>query len=228
MVRKNELKMKIAENQKMIDYLSQGKKTARESQLYGNGGRIRALKLENQIHEENLKEIQASVGRVTSMAKTIPVASQTFEELKNKSEIEFQKYKGLTEARSKAEAQKLSVESRFEVLETARLDKVKPLISLGVLLLISMVLAQMIGCLILYVAYIWDSNTMTAQSSRNVVIVDGHSLDPRIVIEDSKIRFSLKNSKFEDGQENENDMGSRRLTFRLFNKKIVNGEDNLS
>ena len=52
----------------------------------------------------------------TSMAKTIPVASQTFDELKNKSEIEFQKYKSLDEARSKAEAQKLSIDGRFEVL----------------------------------------------------------------------------------------------------------------
>ncbi len=227
MVRKNEMKMKIAENEKMIEYLSQGKKGVRESQLYGNGGRVQALKLENHMHEDNLRQIQASVSRVTSMAKTIPVASQTFDELKSKSEIEFQKYKGLNEALSKAQAQKLSIDSRFEILEAARLDKVKPLVSLSVLLLISFVLAQMLGSLILYVAYIWDSNTITAQSSRNVVIIDGHSLDPRVVIEDSKIRFRLKNSTLDESSEAEEDAGSQRLTFRLFNKKSVNGEDGL-
>lgn len=225
MVRKNELKMKIAENNRMIDYLSQGRKNTRESQLYGNGGRIHELKLANQMHENNLREIQVSVGRVTSMAKSIPVASQVYDELKNKSEIEFQKYKNLNESLSKAEAQKLSIGSRFEILETARFDKVKPMVGILVLLMISLVAAQLLGSLILYVSYIWDSNTITAQSSRNVVILDGNGLDPRVVIEDSKIRFRLKNSNFEEASSNENDLDSRRLTFRLFNPKSVTGED---
>jgi len=160
MVRKNELKMKIAENNRMIDYLSQGKKNVRESQLYGNGGRVHELKLANQMHEENLRQIQVSVDRVASMAKSIPVASQVYDELKSKSEIEFQKYKNLNEALSKAEAQKLSIGSRFEILESARFDKVKPLVSLSVLLMISLVLAQIVGSAILYVSYIWDSNIM--------------------------------------------------------------------
>lgn len=225
MVRKNELKMKIAENDRVIEYLSQGKKNIRESQLYGNGGRIHELKLANQMLENNLRQIQASVDRVAAMAKTIPVASQVYDDLKNKSEIEFQKYKNLTEALAKAEAQKLSISSRFEVLETARFDKVKPLVSLTVLLLIALVLAQIVGSMILYVAYIWDSNTVTAKASRNVVILDGHSLDPRVVIEDSKIRFRLKNSGFDEAQSFDDDMGSRRLTFRLFDKKSINGDD---
>lgn len=225
MVRKNELKMKIAENDRVIEYLSQGKKNIRESQLYGNGGRIHELKLANQMYENNLKQIQASVDRVASMAKSIPVASQVYDDLKNKSEIEFQKYKNLNEALAKAEAQKLSIGSRFEILETARLDKVKPLVSLTVLLMIAFVLAQIVGSMILYVAYIWDSNTVTAKSSRNVVILDGHSLDPRVVIEDSKIRFRLKNSGFDEANSLEDDMGSRRLTFRLFDKKSINGDD---
>ena len=225
MVRKNELKMKIAENQKVIDYLSQDSKGVRESQLYGNGGRIQALKLANQMHESNLSQIQASVDRVTAMAKSIPVAGQIFDDLKKKSEIEFQKYKNLSEALSKAEVQKLSIESRFEILETARLDKVKPQISLIVMLLIATVLSQIIGSMIIYMTSIWDSSQITAQSSRNVVILDGHSLDPRVVIEDSKIRFRLKNSGFDEALGLEDEMISKKLTFRLFNKKSVNGED---
>ena len=62
-------------------------------------------------------------------------------------------------------------------------------------------------------------------SSRNVVILDGHSLDPRVVIEDSKIRFRLKNSGFDEALGLEDEMISKKLTFRLFNKKSVNGED---
>jgi hypothetical protein len=226
MVRKNELKMKIAENQRTIHFLSQGQSASRESQLYGNAGRVQALVLENQMHSSNLVQLQATVDRVTTMAKAIPVASQIFEDLKKKSEIEFQKYKSLSEALSKAEVQKLSIESRFEVLEKAQFDKVKPQVSLFVLLLVSLVLSQILSCLIIYIGYIWDSNTVTAQSSRNVVILDGHSLDPRVIIEDSKIRFRLKDSRFEESSQNEEDATSKRLTFRLFNKRSANGEEN--
>lgn len=224
MVRKNEIKMKMAENQKIISYLSQGKTTSRESQLYGNGGRVETLKLENQMHQNQLANIQSSIDRVTSMAKSIPVATQVFDELKKKSDIEFQKYKNLSEAQSKAEAQKLSIESRFEVLEPAYFDKVAPLVSLSVLILISLILSQIIGSILIYIRYIWDSNTITAQSSRNVVIIDGHSLDPRVIIENSKIRFRLKDSREEDSSTNDF-AESQRLTFRLFNKKSANGEE---
>ncbi len=226
MVRQNEIKMKIAENQKVIDDLSQGPNSARASQLYGSRGQIQSLKLANQMHQNNLAQLQMSVDRVTHMAKSIPVASQIFEDLKKKSEIEFQKYKSLSESLAKAEAQKLSIESRFEVLEYARYDKTKPQVSLLVLLMISAVLSQMIGSLIIYMNSIWESNTYTAQSSRNVVILDGHSLDPRVIIEDSKIRFRLKDAKFEQSQNDENNLGERRLTFRLFNKKSMNGDEN--
>ncbi len=223
MVRKNELRMKISENQKVISYLSQGSGNQRESKLYGNGGRVEALKLENKMHQNQLGNIQASVDRVTSMAKSIPVATQVFEDLKKKSELEFDKYKNLTEAASKAEAQKLSIESRFEMLETARAEKVAPQISLTVLLLVALVLSQVLGSLIIYIAYIWDSNTVTAQSSRNVVILDSHSIDPRVIIENSKIRFRLRDSDYDDSDEYSN--GPKKLTFKIFNKKSANGED---
>ncbi|MBC7741114.1 MAG: hypothetical protein H7061_02875 [Bdellovibrionaceae bacterium] len=224
MVRKNELKMKISENQKIIAYLSQGRGDHRESQLYGNGGRIEALKLENQMHQNQLANIQSSVDRVTSMAKAIPVAGQIFEDLKRKSDIEFQKYKSLTEAAGKAEGQKLSIESRFEALETARYEKVGPQISLAMLLLISFVLSQVLGSLMIYVNFIWDYNTVTAQASRNVVILDGHSIDPRVIIENSKIRFRLRDTGFDENSSDLDD-SHKRLTFRIFNKKSANGED---
>ncbi len=225
MVRKNELKMKIAENEKLISYLAQGQSGRRESQLYGNGGRIESLKLDNQMHQNQLVNIRASVDRVSSMAKSIPVATQVFDDLKKKSEIEFNKYRDLTEASSKAEAQKLSIESRFEVLETARFEKTGPQVSLLVLLLLALVFSQVIGSLIIYISYIWDSNTVTAQSSRNVVIIDSHSLDPRVIIENSKIRFRLRDSGFEDSDMSDYGESAKKLTFRIFNKKSANGED---
>lgn len=221
MVRKNEIRMKIAENQKVIDYLSQGKSQRRESQLYGNNGRVQTLILENQMNRSKLSDLQTAINQVTDQAKTIPVAAQTFDELKKKSEIEFDKYKNLTESLAKAEAQKLSIGNRFEVLDKGRFEKVAPQVSLLILLLLSFVVSQVLGSLIIYVIYIWDSNTVTAQASRNVVIIDSHSLDPRVIMENSKIRFNLKS-----GQDSDSEATQRKLTFNMFQKKSASGDVN--
>lgn len=214
MVRKNEIRMKIAENNKTIDFLSQGKTQRRESQLYGNNGRVQNLTLENQMLQSKLSDLQTAINQITNQAKTIPVAAQTFEDLKKKSDIEFEKYRNLSDALTKAEAQKLSIGNRFEILEKARFEKVVPQVSLLVLLLLSVVLSQILGSLIIYIMYIWDSNTVTAQASRNVVILDGHSLDPRVIMENSKIRFNLKSSADAGDESVQN-----KLTFSLFQKK---------
>lgn len=224
MVRKNEVHMKIAENQKVINFLSQGKTIRRESQLYGNGGRVQALKLETEMYRSKLFDIQKAIDRVTSQAKSIPVASQTFEELKKKSGIEFNKYKELTEALSKVEAQRLSIQSRFEVLEMGRLETVVPQVSLLILLMLSLVISQILGSLIIYIIYIWDSNAVTAHASRDIVILDSHSLDPRVIIENTKIRFRLRHGQFSEDSEEINDAHPKKLSFKIFNKPSAGGD----
>ncbi|MFZ3228598.1 MAG: hypothetical protein WA160_00210 [Pseudobdellovibrio sp.] len=221
MVRKNEIKMKIAENKKMIDYLSQGKTQRRESQLYSSSGRVQNLVLENKLYLSKLSDLQTTINQVSNQAKTIPVATLAFDDLKKKSEVEFNKYKDLTDALAKAEAQKLSTDNRFEILEKSRFDKVLPLVSLLVMLLLSIVVSQTLGSLIIYIIYIWDSNTVTAQTSRNVVIIDSHSLDPRVIIENSKIRFNLKHVQYDDDSSSQN-----KISFNVESKKSINGDIN--
>lgn len=200
MMRKNETRMKMAENNKAISYLKVSSNGRRESQLYGNGGRARALQLENEMLNSKLSDIQNAIDRVTNQAKGIPAAGMAYEDIKKKSEIEFGKYKDISETLSKTEVYQLSLSNKFEILEKARIEKVKPLVSLLTLLLVSLVLSQILGSLIIYVTTIWDSSLVTAQSTRNVVVIDSHSLDPRVIIENSKIKFRLKNSSF-DGKD---------------------------
>ncbi|WP_374031198.1 hypothetical protein [Bdellovibrio bacteriovorus] len=64
LVRSNEIKLKMAENKKMIDYLQAGRGKQRESALYGVGGRIEALKIENNILSSKLGQVQASIARL--------------------------------------------------------------------------------------------------------------------------------------------------------------------
>lgn len=212
MVRKNEYQMKISENNKMIQMLSQGNPQRRESQLYGVGGQIQALKNENEILYSKLSQAQISIDRVSQQAKSIPLATMTFEDLKKKSEIEFAKYKEVSDQLSKAQAFELSLNNKFEILEFVRADKIAPQVSILTLILVSLVIAQILGSLIIYITSIWDSNIVTAESTRNVVVIDSHSLDPRVIIENSKIKFRLRHAEFEEGE------SSPRLGFSFYSR----------
>ena len=216
MVRKNEYLMKISENNKMISVLSGGSQK-RESQLYGNGGRIQSLKIENEMLQSKIAQTQAAIDRVTVQAKSIPMAAQTFEELKKKTDIEFNKYKEVSDNLTKAEAYQLSLANKFEILEKARFEKVKPLVSLTTLVLIALVLSQIIGSLVIYISTIWDSNLVTAESTRNVVVIDSHSLDPRVIIENSKIKFRLRHAEFDNQNDPEKGV-SKKLGFNFLSK----------
>lgn len=192
LVRSNEIKLKMAENKKAIQYLEKGRTGQRESALYGVGGKIEALKIENNMLGEKLGQVQASIQRLKKEVKAFPVAEQMVEDLKKKSELEFARYKELSASLGKLESQKISIDSRFEVLESARWDTTVPQIGLLSLGLLSLLLSQFAGSLIIYFRYLWNPNVVTAQASRNLVIFDHHSTDPRVIIENSKIKFSLK------------------------------------
>lgn len=211
MMRKNEIRMKMSENSKIITSLGGG--SQRDSELYGNSGKIKALRLENDMLESKLADISKTIGSVTHQAKAIPTARLIYDELKRKSDIEFQNYKETSESLSKIDAYQLSLVNKYEVLESSQYDKVKPAISLTTLGLVALILSQVLGSLIIYIKSIWHTSYVTAEATRNVMVVDSHSLDPRVFIENSKIKFKLKNSGFNEGQ--------GRLSFGV-KKKAVN------
>lgn len=195
LVRSNELKLKMAENKKMIEMLAQGRPSGRESKLYGVGGRIEALKIENNMLAGKLGQLQASIDRLKKQTKQMPFAAQMVQDLKKKSEIEFSKYKELSEAESRLEAQKLSIATRFEILEKASPETTKPQVGLFSLVGIALMLSQLIGSLFVYFKYLWSPETITAMAERNLVILNDHGIDPRVIIENSKIKFSLNGMK---------------------------------
>lgn len=195
LVRANEMKLKLAENNKVIEYLGKERTAQRESGLYGVAGKIQALRIENNLIKEKLKQTQVSINSLKADVKSMPYAAAMVEDLKKKSELEFNRYKELNSALSKLDAQKLSIDTRFEVLEKARWESTLPQIGLLSLALLSLLLSQFIGSLVIYFRYLWNPNVVTAEASRNLVIFDNHSLDPRVIFENSKIKFSLKKPK---------------------------------
>lgn len=227
MVRKNEIKMKISENNQIISSLGGGT-TRRDSALYGNSGKIQNLKIENEMLYSRLSDLQKTMDRVMGQAKSIPTASITYDELKKKSELEFQSYKQVTESLAKIDAYELSLNNKFEILESPRYDKVKPFIGIVTLLLLSLLLTQAIGSIIIYIRTIWDTKYVTAQQTRNIVVIDGHSLDPRVIIENSKIKFRLRSNSFDAEQDRESRQRlgfDFRSTKDVTNTKTVNGDD---
>lgn len=219
MVRKNETLMKISENNKIVTALTGNSTVKRESQLYGNSGKAQGLKLENDLLRAKLGQIQTAIDRVSNEAKAMPVAAQMYDELQKRSDQQVSRYKDISAALAKVEALKLSLVNKFEIYEKSRIDKVAPAISLTVILFLSFILSQLLGSLIIYLRAIWDTRLVTAQSTRNVVVIDSHSLDPRVIIENSKIKFRLKNSSINDDPENGK---TKRLGFD-FSSKDKNG-----
>jgi regulator of replication initiation timing len=220
MVRKNETVMKLSENNKIIQTLSAGTGQRRESQLYGNSGRIHSLKLENDILRSKLGQIQTAIDRVSNDAKGMPYAAQMYDELKKRSDLQLARFKEVSDSLSKVEALKLGAINKYEIFEKARIDKVLPAISLTVVLFLSVLVSQVLGSLIIYLRAIWNSNIVTAEATRNVVVLDSHSLDPRVIIENSKIRFRLRNSSItSDDPENGQ---TKKLGFN-FKSKDQNG-----
>ncbi|MFV8257531.1 hypothetical protein ACNQKP_06990 [Bdellovibrio bacteriovorus] len=215
LVRSNEIKLKMAENKKMIDYLQAGRGKQKESALYGVGGRIEALKIENNILAGKLGQVQASIARLKKEVKDLPFAAQMVEDLKKKSELEFNRYKELSTALTKLDAMKISIDTRFEVLERARWETTLPQIGLLSLGLLSLLLSQFIGSLVIYFRYLWNPHVVTAQASRNLVIFDNHSVDPRVIIENSKIKFSLK--KPEAKKEDESVDEQQKIAWNVLN-----------
>lgn len=215
LVRSNEIKLKMAENKKMIDYLQAGRGKQKESALYGVGGRIEALKIENNILSSKLGQVQASIARLKKEVKDLPFAAQMVEDLKKKSELEFNRYKELSTALTKLDAMKISIDTRFEVLERARWETTLPQIGLLSLGLLSLLLSQFIGSLVIYFRYLWNPHVVTAQASRNLVIFDNHSVDPRVIIENSKIKFSLKKPEAKKEDETEDDQ--QKIAWNVLN-----------
>lgn len=217
LVRSNEIKLKMAENKKMIEYLSRGRSSQRESGLYGVGGKIEALRIENNLLKGKLGQVQASIAQLKQEVKQLPFAAQMVDDLKKKSELEFTRFKELSTSLAKLEAQKISIDTRFEVLEVARWENTLPKIGLLSLGLLSLFISQFAGSLVIYFRYLWNPNVVTAQASRNLVIFDNHSVDPRVIIENSKIKFSLKKpEKSKDGPDDEDDE-QKKIAWNMLN-----------
>lgn len=199
--RKSEIRIKIAENEKIIQDLKQSSQKhnlKKESTLYGNGGKVESLVLENDVLKSKLVQIQAAINDTTAKSKNIPYLSQMYDDLKKRSDLSISRLKEVDDNLAKIDLALIAATQKFEIYEKPRFEKVGAFVPLVIILFLTILLAQIFGSLIIYLRAIWDTNIITAQSTRNVVVVDSHLLDPRVIIENSKIRFRLKNNSLQN------------------------------
>ncbi len=196
MVRINEAKLKISENRKDMEFLQEGRGAEKHvgSSLYGVGGRIEALRLENKMLEGRMVQLKESVGRIGKQLKTLPVAAQMLEDRRKKSELEYAKYKELSETLTKVEAQKLSIHDRFEILERARSDNTNPQVDLMTFCFLSVVISLVFGLVFVYIKYLWSPMEMQKQDMRNIMVFDNPNQDFQSGIENSDINFQIGNT----------------------------------
>jgi hypothetical protein len=196
MVRINETRLKMAENNKDIQFLQthdDGAEPEASSPLYGVGGRIASLRLENRMLQSRMAELKASVANIGNSLKVLPVSVQLLEDKRRKSEVEYAKYKELTDTLAKVEGQKFSISDRFEILEKARTDNTAPQVDLMTLLFLSAVLSLVTGLSYIYVKYIWTPPSVPQQqlqpqpkeAPRNISVVND--------FDTSTLKFQLGN-----------------------------------
>lgn len=198
MVRMNEARLKISENKKDIDFLLDGRGGEKNlgSSLYGVGGRIEALRLENKLLESRIAQLKDSVDKISRQLQVLPVAAHMLEDKRKKSELEYVKYKELTETLARVEAQKLSVRDRFEILERARPDNTRPQVDLLTLAFLSAVLSLVLGLTMVYLQCLWKPLALSGEEARNVMVYEGNEVpDPMVVLEKANAKFQLGNQK---------------------------------
>jgi hypothetical protein len=215
MVRINEARLKIAENTKDIEFLQSNEGGSHDTQasspLYGVGGRIESLRLENKMLKSRMEELKGSVANIGNSLKVLPVSVQMLEDKRRKSEVEYAKYKELTDTLAKVEAQKFSISDRFEILEKARADNTVPQVDLLTLIFLSAVLTLVVGLSYIYIRFLWKPASEAvaeappkdmmmppakeaAEGGRPISVVNNdHNKDPRIVFENAKLKFQLGN-----------------------------------
>lgn len=196
MVRISEARLKISENNKDISFLKSegGEDATTGSSLYGVGGRIAALRLENKMLEGRLQELQGSIGRISKQLKVLPVAVQMIEDKRRKTELEYVKYKELSETLAKVEAQKLSVRDRFEILDRARPDNTGPQVELATLMFLSLVVSLICGLTFIYIKYLWMPQPETqpkpqTEAAEPSVAIRGVLVDSPMVFENTKLKI---------------------------------------
>jgi hypothetical protein len=154
LVRKNELQLKISENERTIQYLG-GAKAAELAHARNLGGRSQAQQLseENGLLRKQVAALDESVRKFTGATNGAAEAMHMQEELQKMSDREFHNFQEANDLLSKLAVYSVSIAGKFELEHVPEFEDVKKAASLYLVLAVAVFLAQVTFAGVVYQAW---------------------------------------------------------------------------
>jgi hypothetical protein len=154
LVRQNEIKLKITENERALQFLG-GAKAAELAKSRQMGGRSQAQMLfeENDLLSKQVSAINDSIKKFSGATNGAAEAMRMHEELQKTSDREFRNYQESNDLLSKLTVYAVSIAGKFEIEHVPEFEDVKKAASLYLVLAVAFFLAQLIFSGIVYAAW---------------------------------------------------------------------------
>ena len=151
MVRKNEIELKIADNNRTIEFLG-GKKAAQLAAARDLGGRsqIHQIIEANNLLQKQAATLQDSINRFSKATSGSAEVIRMSEELKKTSDREFKNFQEANDMLSKLKVYQISVANKFELLRVPDSEEVKKSASVGLVSLIAIFFSQILFALFVF------------------------------------------------------------------------------
>lgn len=145
LVRKNEIELKISENERTIQFLG-GAKAAELAHARNLGGRSQAQQLseENGLLRKQVAALDESIKKFTGATNGAAEAMRMHEELQKTSDREFKNFQEANDLLSKLAVYSVSIAGKFELQHVPEFEDVRKAASLYLVLAVAFFLAQLI------------------------------------------------------------------------------------
>jgi hypothetical protein len=176
-VRKNEIELKMADNERAIQYLG-GEKSARLADARGLGQRSQVQQLveENALLRKQASSIQDSIRKFSSATNGTAEAMRMYDELKKTTDREFKNFQEANDLLSKMGVYNVSIAGKFELLHMPEIEEVRKAASSYLVLALAFFLSQLIFTG--YIYYMWTVTTQLrpGRAAKGVGLVNAAGL----------------------------------------------------
>lgn len=153
-VRKNEVELKIADNERAIEFLG-GAKAANLASNRNLGGRSQVQQLveETQLLRKQAAGIQDSIRKFSSATNGTAEAMRMHEELKKTTDREFKNFQEANDLLSKMGVYNVSIASKFELLHQPEAEETRKALSFYMVMAAAVFLSQLLFAAFIYWLY---------------------------------------------------------------------------
>ena len=172
-VRKNELELKISDNERAIQYLG-GAKSANlaSSRNLGQRSQVQQLVEETTLLRKQAAGIQDSIRKFSSATNGTAEAMRMHDELKKTTDREFKNFQEANDLLSKMGVYNVSIASKFELLHVPEPEETRKAASFYMVMAAAFFLSQLLFAAFIYWVYTQTILPRAASRARNFGIVN--------------------------------------------------------